>query len=104
MITETSKGKGCVCFQGKVKKCQESYGVPSGPVIRAFMTSTRVSSTFKNIDESHATGRLVERIASYFSNIIKTPLSKLNGHTSLAIARDRLGISELANIRASLLK
>lgn len=72
------------------------YGVPSGPVMRALMQSTRDSSTLlgsasfrdrttcsvqpeklahlRKMDEFHATGRLVVRTAS-----------------SLAMARDRFG-------------
>jgi hypothetical protein len=45
-----------------------TYGVPSGPVMSALMTSTRDSSTRRNIDESHATGKFVVRIASYSIN------------------------------------
>jgi hypothetical protein len=44
---------------------KKTYGVPSGPVIRALITSTRVSSIRKNIDEFHAIGRLFVKIESF---------------------------------------
>lgn len=53
-------------------EASETYGVPSGPVIRALITSTRVSSTRKKIEESQATGKFVVRIASY-GNVAKHP-------------------------------
>lgn len=48
-----------------------TYGVPSGPVISALMTSTRVSSTRKKIELSHATGKFVVKTASYSVQNIK---------------------------------
>ena len=44
-----------------------THGVPSGPMMSAFITSTRVSSTLRKMDESHAMGKLVVRMASYTS-------------------------------------
>jgi hypothetical protein len=41
-----------------------TYGVPSGPVINALITSTRVSSTRKKMELSQATGKFVVRTAS----------------------------------------
>ena len=81
-----------------------SYGVPSGPIISALIISTRVSSTFKRIDESQATGRLVVRIASYKMNALSKPFTEAAityRATSFAMASERLGISELINILAS---
>jgi hypothetical protein len=56
---------------------QYAHGVPSGPVISALMTSTLDSSTRKNTDEPHATGKLVVNTASY--------PTKNNQHLKLSI-------------------
>ncbi len=48
----------------RYSKVWRTYGVPSGPIIRALMISTRVSSTRKKMDESQAIGRFVVSTAS----------------------------------------
>lgn len=77
--------------------------MPSGPVINALITSTRVSSTLRKMDEPQETGRLVVKMASYTTMSNDTRARDTIIRTSFAIARDRFGISELASIRASLL-
>ncbi len=82
-----------------------THGVPSGPVMRALMTSTRVSSTRRKMDEFQATGRFVVRTASFMTTLSEYVYNASDGaRTSFAMARDRFGISEFASIRASLLK
>ena len=60
----------------KRAKIRDPHGVPSGPVMRAFITSTRVSSTRRKIDESHATGKLVVKIANCMTGKSKTHQQK----------------------------
>ena len=83
-----------------------TYGVPSGPVMSALMMSTLVSSTRRKILESHATGRFVVRTASCMCKyqLHTTSINRVCRLTSFAIAKDLFGISEFANILASLLK
>ena len=74
--------------------------------MRALMTSTRVSSTRRKTDEFQATGRFVVRTASFTAHSGGIPYGRTGSRarTSFAMASDRFGISELASIRASLLK
>jgi len=57
--------KGCGMSSRWRINSRWTYGVPSGPVINALITSTRVSSTRKKMELSQATGKFVVRTASY---------------------------------------
>ena len=92
-----------VCQAFLKNQPENTHGVPSGPVINALITSTRVSSTLRKIDEPQETGRLVVKMASYTTMSNDTRARDATIRTSFAIAKDRRGISELASIRASLL-